>query len=599
MIGIIPFRLSTDAQAPVWTSTDWAAFMNPSQEFSLAHFWHRSTFGLADLTYKLFEPVTIVDPRPGMTEEELKADHEGRSRRTKAIVQAVDDAYHPTWDDYAVLMLWCASPFDLWGSSAQDHGHGTCGVFTCSAFNWFDDLCHELGHALGFGHPFGRGGEYDSPFDIMGGHDSAWWRGVVAGVPAGHTAPAGGTDPLRHVGPLLSAAQLSMSGYAAQLPGVLVERAPLSDTETTTVTLHALDRAIDSWPQQALPAALSLTTPDWRYVLELRRATGYDGGVRSAVVVHAFDPRIWRFDFVGALTLDDDRGDRDLHVFSSGKGGDFTVRLLEVGAGDAWARIRVGGPDYWRNFGVDLAISTVPRATDHSAWQTTLVRPCLFASLDDHSFRYVSTRESFLIEATSFGYERPHYEWRLAGHTLATSLSGRVTVSASVSVPNPSGPWGSVQRDLVFTFLAVGPRLELLLREDDLLSIGRFSVPLEVTVAETSPEVVKNVYPDRTVATSLAWEVTTIEWDAAYEAGLRRCRQVVDEVERKRIPIPLPSLGPKGLAVDRTLPSVMDVLDGLLESNPAAANAIIEQVGKSGGPSPLELVAELQKRRQA
>jgi len=617
MIGIIQVRLSTDPNAAVWSDSEWQTLMDPARLYSLAHYWRTTSFGLADLAYTLFDAVTIEDPRPEMTVEELTADHEGRSKRTKAITSAVDAQFHPNWGSFSSLLIWCASPFDLWGSSALDHGHGVCGVMTCHSASRFDELCHEFGHSIGFDHPFGDGGEYDSPYDIMGGHASEWGRLPVPGLPAG-MVPLVAVDPMTLMGPLLSAAQLSKSYFSPKLSSLLTTLPAAVQQTPTEVTLHALDAAQEAWPTtlgaiaaSTFPVAVS---PDTHYVLELRRSRSYDQGLRSptrpngpptGVVVHGYDAKLKRFYFAGVLPLTNNLGDRDLHLFSSVAGTDLTVRLLEVGPDDAWAKVRVGGPNHWRNFGVDIDARDIAGRTVYSEWEEIDVKPCVFAAIGRHEYRFAYTPHTYVVDAWSFGYEMPHYTWTLEGQELDPTSSGRVTVEVQTSVPDPtSGGWENTNQKVTLAYeldgahLRLGPVSSLRRRlRPNVAKVGRFNLHLEVTVNETDPGVLQNNYPDRSVSTSLRWDTTRLEWDQGYDTALDHCRTVRDEVDRKRIPELLPIIPDTGRRTDDHLPHVLDVLDSLIESNPAVANTVIDHVARTTNLSNLDVIAQLQQRR--
>lgn len=306
MIGIIRVQLTTNPNATVWSDQEWQRLMDPSVPFSLAHYWRKCSFGLADLSYRLFPSVLVEDPKPNMTAEQIQADPQFRSTRVKAITTVVDDQYHPNWGAFSTLLIWIASPFDLFGTSAFDHGKGVCGLMMCHIASRFDQMCHELGHTLGFDHPFGREGiEYKSAYDIMGGYDSSWTRSNILGFPQGATTPPT-SDPLLLIGPMISAAQLSMSGYRPLLPGLFAELLINFLSAPQDIQISAFDQGTDIYPQIAGPVAAVLPpdpiSPDYHYVIELRRKRGYDSNiVGPSVVVHGYNAIMKRFFYAGAL----------------------------------------------------------------------------------------------------------------------------------------------------------------------------------------------------------------------------------------------------------------------------------------------------------
>jgi hypothetical protein len=87
--------------------------------------------------------------------------------------------------------------------------------------------------------------EYNSAYDIMGGYDSAWTRPGIPGFPTGaFTAP--NPDPVSLVGLLISAAQLSMSRYRTQLPGLFAEENHSEMVTSGKCTVHCLEVGLRS-----------------------------------------------------------------------------------------------------------------------------------------------------------------------------------------------------------------------------------------------------------------------------------------------------------------------------------------------------------------
>ncbi len=606
MIAIIRVRLNMAPNAAVWSDQQFQALMDPAIPFSLAHYWQKCAFGLADLSYRLLPPVTVVDPQPSMTAEQIKADPQYRSTRVRAITKTVDDQYKPDWNAFSTLMIWVASPLDLWGSSAFDHGSGRCAVLMCDVASKFDQICHELGHTLGFDHPFGREGiEYNSAYDIMGGYASEWTRPAVPALPVGTSAS--GSDPMVLAGPMISAAQLSTSTYKPSLAALFIDLPPNVKTSPLSVKLIALDAAADRWPQVAGPVAAVLppdpVSPDDHYVLELRRAQGYDAGLRSpalpsnppvGIVVHGYNVKTKRFTFAGVLPLTNNLGDQDLHLFSGMPGSDITIRLLEVGPGDEWARVRVGGPNYWRNFGVDVTIEDIADEPHYTAWEQVEVQPCVFAATGLHSVRYRTASHTFRVDATSYGYEAPYYTWKLNDAALDPDLNA-IALHIQTSRPDPLLGWQNRELDVVLPYSIAGATMTLGTPAGDLVALGKFTLTIGVTANETSPGVLKNLYPERSVTTTVRFDTVKMEWDQAYSDKLDYCEHIIDEVDRKRVPVPLPQL--PGGRPDDGLPNILDVLGSIVDRNPAAANVLIEEISRSANIPRLAVIARLQGHR--
>jgi hypothetical protein len=288
-----------------------------------------------------------------------------------------------------------------------------------------------------------------------------------------------------------------------------------------------------------------------------------------------------------------------VHLYGGVAGVAMTLRLLEVGPDDAWARVRVGGPNTWRNFGVDLDVQQRDGDRVRSLPQEVLTRPCVFAEFGSYSFQYVTAPRTFEVTASSYGYEAPSYTWTIEGQPVPPAAAGSITVEVPASPPSPHGHWEQERRSVELPYALVGAHLTLRPPVGDMVEIGKFSVYLEVRVHESSHEVVQNNYPTRTITTSLRFDNVAIDWDARYEAGIDHCESVRREVDRKRIPLPdfTPGLGRRGRP-DDDLPNVLEVIESIIDRNPAAANALIEQVGRSANIPNLEVIARLQRMRQ-
>ncbi|MEJ7570230.1 MAG: hypothetical protein WKF41_18450 [Gaiellaceae bacterium] len=330
---------------------------------------------------------------------------------------------------------------------------------------------------------------------------------------------------------------------------------------------------------------------------------GYDAGLRSAasptkprpgVVVHGYDRTRKQFFFAGVLPLSNNLGDQDLHVFSGLPGSDFTLRLLEVGPDDAWARIRVGGPNYWRNFGVDVTVEQELGNPEYTAWREVEVRPCVFAPTGTHSYRYRTAHQTYTVDAMSFGYETPHYNWKV-DEAILQEPGGSITLDVQTSVPDPLQGWQPRTQSLTFDYTLSDAHLELIQPSGDPVAQGKFTVGLDVTVGESSQEVLKNNYPRRSVTTTLRYDAVKIEWDESYQQKLDHCENVIDEVDRKRIPVPIPHR--PGGRPDDDLPNILDVVASTIEVNPVLANALIEQISRTAKIPTLEVIARLQSHR--
>ncbi|WP_084039141.1 hypothetical protein [Demequina sp. NBRC 110053] len=223
----------------------------------------------------------------------------------------------------------------------------------------FRTMYHEVGHMLGFEHPFGlfnaakddlstapveTSTEYGSPYDVMGmrgqedpSHAPRWWavRTTFAG-----TAIAGWGGPLEdQLGPALSRAQLHWR-WPEALTHRVTERPLPAGGGQTSVTARAMDRRV-----VVLRSSTDATNPTMRTYVEYRSATGWDAGFASdvndsdgeGVVVHVLrhTPSGWRLVYGGAVLRHG--ADRDVDIWGTG----MTLTVDEWIDGGADVRVAV------------------------------------------------------------------------------------------------------------------------------------------------------------------------------------------------------------------------------------------------------------------
>jgi hypothetical protein len=415
----------------------------------------------------------------------------------------------------------------------------------------FDSVCQELGHAYGLEHPLDKWrSEYGDPYDAMaaqtygGVYTSSFERPVDPTLPVGANADGSPGDPQRVVGPHASAAHLTISPFAPMLRarGMFVDVPPSYASGASSFTLHALDRAIEAYPAQALPvvALIPALPPNGEaYFLELRRAAAYDAGLRQApaqtdhppigIVIHLYDAAKKRVAYVDTLPLVDHRGDRDYHLFG---GAGFTFRVTNIGPDFRSAGITIGGTNFWRNFGLTIEDPqrVEPSGTRQGPWTQAFVKPCFAFPVGPYSFSLRYHRTTWMIAATSFGYEQPTYVWTVNG-TALNPAANSVEVDVEATTPGPNGAAHGTKR--VALAYTVGPDRLTIGCEPE---VGNFSLVLEVRVVESSPGVLKNYYEDRTSVTQLRFANMELKWDGAYEAAQKECERMIVAVNRKVIP---------------------------------------------------------------
>jgi hypothetical protein len=551
----------------MWDDAVFGNWLNLKMQNSLAHFWYKSSFTLADLKFQIFPPIVIDDPRLKLTPEERENKEKARAALVNGVTAKVTDNFHPDWSLLDGILIWFAQQTDLFGGGgypvplplreggfledfifgAPEQHYKNLPVAVSDIDSPFHAVCQELGHAYGFEHPFDRaGGEYGDPYDSMA---SAWYGGVYSSAferPKDPALPVGKiidkVDQQSIIGPYVSAANLAISPLAATLrsAGMFIDLPP-SYVTGASFTLHALDDAIGHFPAQRL-SIVAVIPPDMpggdTYFLELRRASGYDSGLRKnaadkskppiGVVIHSYDKVRNRIVYVDMLPLVDNRGDCDYHLFG---GGGFTFRVTSIGADFRSVGITIGGREFWRHFGVNIEdVQHDVLTTTETEWQKVEVSPCFMFSVGDYYYHYKHNFNSYTLVVSSFGYEKPSYVWTVNGTVLDPSVS-MVKVSASVESPAPTGKT-IVTKLVPIKYSVDADRLTMSCDPE----IGNFSLVIEVKSVETSPEVMKNFYEDKSVVTSVHFNNVALEWDDNYKKRQKECKDALEAVNKKHIP---------------------------------------------------------------
>ena len=567
MIAAIRVRFTTTPPSQMWSDAAFGSWLNETVPYSLANFWFKSSFTLADLKFQTFPAIVMNDPRLTLTPAEMNNNEISRSTLVNGVTASITDSFHPDWSTIDGLLIWFAQRTDLFGGGAfpvpLPRGESAFFEFLLGAprqeYKYlpvavsdfespFDAVCQELGHAYGFEHPLDRSfEEYGDPYDSMA---SETYGGVYASMferPVDPALPVGlvvdGHDRQRYIGPYVSAAHHAVGPFAATLKsaGMFIDVPPGYATGASSFTLHALDDAIGHYPAQSLPIVAVIPSSslggDTHY-LELRRAAGYDSGLRKnasetvrppiGVVIHRYDAVRKRIIYVDTLPLADNRGDRDYHLFS---GGDFTFRVTSIGADFRTVGITIGGRDFWRHFGVTIEdVQDDVVATTEAPWQKAQVSPCFMFPVGDYYYHYRYSFNRYTLVVSSFGYEQPAYLWTVNGTVLDPSATN-VSISAIVESPLPSGK--TVATKLVLIEYVVGAdRLSLSCNPE----LGNFSLLIEVKSVEASPGVLKTLYEDKSVVTSVRFANATLVWDDNYKQRQKACDDALKGVNKKHIP---------------------------------------------------------------
>jgi hypothetical protein len=422
-------------------------------------------------------------------------------------------------------------------------------VAVCDIASPFDAICQELGHAYGFEHSFDDWGtEYGDPYDAMA---AQFYGGVYTSVsferpsvPAFTPLPVGvsdGTDPQKTIGPYISAAQIALSGYAPRLKaaGMVVDVPASFTTSASSFTLYALDYAIDRYPGQPLPmvAVIPPRPGGETYFLELRRKAGYDSGLRSntldtasppvGLVIHSYNALTKQIRYVDTLTLADGSGDRDYHNFKR----NFIVRVNRIGKDYQSVGLMVSSGDLWRNFGINLeSVEHDIVAQTQSPVQKAEVSPCFMFPVGEYYYHYEYSFNLYTVIVSSLGYEKPGYTWTVNG-ILLDPAKNKANIPTTVKTPGPAGT-SSINKPVEISYTIAKDRLSLSSNPE----LGNFSLVVEVKSSETSPEVLKNLYEDRSMVTSIKFDNVALRWDENYQNKQKACQDAIDAVNKKRTP---------------------------------------------------------------
>jgi hypothetical protein len=607
MWAIIPVRWHSTQPGQVWSPAQFSALLDPNITFSLGHYLRRVTFGQADLDYHLFAPVAIDDPR--ITKPDVEDIYSGAREDRKPLLNVpraeVTRRERPNWSRFSGIMFWYAQATDLFGGGYPP----TCVVDRDSRF---DAICHEVLHMFGFAHTSNGVNEYVSPYDIMSamsytmgvGPGPAFVRATKAALPTG---AVGGTDPMAVVGPLLSPAQLAGTTYWPALESSgLVRTLPENLTRPVRVRLHAVDLAAKVWPTVNGPAVLQtaeLGESKERFYFEFRRSAGYDAGFVRAnpatalaggrppagVVVHHRGSH-GRLDYTGVLPVENE-GDLDATFLEYALR--FTVRMRGVGPADAWIDVEVNkraALPTGHAMNLDVHSEDEGRGTGEPV--TVRTKPCFAGPEGSYKLRSVYTRSGFRVEATSRGYEKPRYAWRVHGRSIDPTATS-MTLSLPVVTPNDSGGWNNQTQTVRLDYRLQANVLQVAceptqVKDGKTQTVGNFNVTLETLVAESDPGVLKNHYPSREMVTNLHFQTVAYKWDAAYERAEERCRKMLVEVLRKRIPAH--GLPPE---LDPSWGRVREQYRQILATDPALAQSLSTDLARALGRPSSTILAEL------
>ncbi|MEP7375893.1 MAG: hypothetical protein ABI675_21030 [Chitinophagaceae bacterium] len=609
MIAIIRVRFNNTLPSDIWSDDVMHNWMNPNIPYSLAHYWTRTSLFQADMRYHLFPPIAMDDPRPPGATNNIR-----RDLLVNSVINELTLAVNPDWNIFDRLFIWFAQQTDLFGGGGYRlPNEKYVPAAVCDIHSLFSHVCHEVGHMFGFSHEkdYASGNEYTSPYSIMsaetyGGAGSSFLLPLserLSGVnlPIGSPVPgsSGTGDPQLIIGPYITPVQLYIHATGQFVDNRTVYQVPNSyATLPNTFYLTAVDEAINKWPFRKVMLAVlpPLVENGDTYFIELRRNNSYDSGFSLdgrdfapiAVVVHSADPITKRISYTSCLPLLSSRGDRDYHCFR----GHFTIRLNSINDNYSGCSLTVGGDNFWRNFGLKLENITNTKLIDRiSEWATIDISPCYLYGKSPHQFRYYFYTSTIMIKASSFGYEKPHYQWFIDNQPInqgspLVPVTGLKQFEVNVRVPE-NGELSQPQKRMVYIIYNL-TGVTLMLTCNDKYSDIHTTV--NVVVNETSPEVIQSNYPDSSAWTDIDFDNVTVEWDKAYQDAVWKCtnqrlKEKLETYKTKR-ELPFQIDGPRPEWITNTV----DLLNELVVSNPSVANFVINEIARLNKVSRLEIL---------
>jgi hypothetical protein len=605
MLAVIRLRFPATPATEVWSDAIMNNWLNPSIPFSLAHFWSRTSLFQADLSYFLFGPIVLTDPRINMP-----PGADPRVTLVNGVVAAVTKAYSPDWNVFDRILIVGAQATDQFGGGpfAVPVGGSQKMLLTAvvDVLSPFSNVCQELGHAFGLDHELNyKGDEYSSPYSVMssegyGGARSSFERPVDARLPVGKPVPpkisaVATQDVQRIIGPYITPVQFAVKNMGSFNDPQTVYRVPETyATAPHTFRLTAVDVCIDSWPaRKRMVAVLPPQVPNGdSYYLELRRSHGYDAalsvdglaGPPVALVIHSVSAITGRVQYVDRVAIAAAPGDMDYHSYK----GFFAVRVGGFEKDFSACSVTVGGGDFWKYLGVgfdDIVATYEPHLG--IGWETADLSPCFLFPKAPHHYRNWFRSTMLTIRATSFGYERPNYQWFMndvlldpAGHSITQSLHVQNSEHGQLTDPRPE--------NVTFEYSVVQNVLKLTCHAP----FANIHATIKVLVNETSPEVVKNLYPDRSLWTSIDIDNVEIEYDPTYNDELKECARRIKGInDRFSISdLEVPRRVDPGPKFEH---ETIELINALVLSNPAAANAAINELATLKNVGKLQVIERL------
>lgn len=257
------------------------------------------------------------------------------------------------------------------------------------------------------------------------------------------------------------------------------------------------------------------------------------------------------------------------------------VRVTRTDDDFAAVNLTIAGGNAWQSFALtfdDPVTNRAPAGT--SAWRTAVVAPCPLWDKREYSYR-VNTFETFqVLRAHSSGYEKPYYSWYLQDVLLNSAASPTVALDVPCRDVNGHEIGPPAVHRVYCTFKINGGKLEF----NTAGAFADITLTVRVVVSESSPEVLKNYYPNRSLFTTVRVKNLAVEWDAEYRADSKACWEVLSDTNTRF----QPKIGPRDPKRNPRPPwrdqiGVRELIRDLAERDHRSAYAVATQVARREG----------------
>ena len=159
MIAAIRVRFTATDPAKVWNDAVFTNWLDANHPYSLAEFWRKSSFGHAELSFNIFPPIVMDDPRDALTPTQQNDNNTSRKALIDSVTAKVTEQFHPDWGySRRPIDLVRAADRLVWGrivwradsAFSRRAPMRYIPAAVSDIHSSYDSVCQELGHAYGF-----------------------------------------------------------------------------------------------------------------------------------------------------------------------------------------------------------------------------------------------------------------------------------------------------------------------------------------------------------------------------------------------------------------------------------------------------------------